>query len=131
VAGQRISAEVKRFIQSTIDSAEQLEVLIFMMSNADASWSANEVAEQTRLSQESVREKLQSLADADLLVTESEGSSTSYKYLPNSSALADEVAQSLETAYAEGRETILQLIYSKPLKNIKIFADAFKIRRDE
>jgi len=131
MAGEKISSEVKRFIRSTINSAEQLEVLIFMMSNADKEWSADEVSSQTRLPVESTATKLQDLADADLLLKQTREDRALFRYSPNSDALANEVAESLEQAYLERRDTLLQLIYSKPLENIRIFSDSFRIRRDD
>lgn len=131
MAGDRITPEVKRFIANTINSAEQLEVLIFMMSNADTEWSARSVSAETRLPEDSAAAKLADLCAAQLLTVHDENDETLYRYSPHSTALADEVAESLERAYREGRDTLIQLIYSKPLQNIRIFADAFRIRRDE
>ncbi|MEZ0326655.1 MAG: hypothetical protein ACAH95_12190 [Fimbriimonas sp.] len=126
---EQISPEVKRFIHSTINSVEQLEVLLFLMSNAEREWSAEEVSERIRSTPESVLSKLEELYAARLLTVRREPK-TCYRYAPNTDALAQEVAESLDRAYKEGKDTIIQLIFSRPMDNIRIFADAFKIRRE-
>ena len=102
-----------------------------MMSNADKEWSADEVSSQTRLPVDSTATKLEDLADANLLLKQITDDRVVFRYSPNSDALANEVAESLEQAYLERRDTLLQLIYSKPLENIRIFSDSFRIMRDE
>jgi hypothetical protein len=129
LAGEAISPDVKRFIHSTINSVEQLEVLLFLMSNPDRHWTADEVSERVRLAEEAVAARLEELSNSDLLVVR-EGSRSAYCYAPKSNIIAEEVASSLNAAYKEGRDTVIQLIYTRPLDNIRIFADAFKIRRD-
>jgi hypothetical protein len=127
---EQISPEVKRFIHSTINSVEQLEVLLFLMSNPERDWSADEVSERIRSTPESVASKLEDLYAARLL-TVTRGPVPVYCYKPNSEALAQEVAESLDRAYKEGKDTIIQLIFSRPLSNIRVFADAFRIRKDD
>jgi hypothetical protein len=133
VAGEDISPELKRFIQNTINSVEQLEVLLFLMSNAEKEWSVEEISLRTRLAPESVAARLEDLHAAQLLTRAQTDSSQPaahlYRYAPTTKALAQEVADSLDRAYKERRDTVIQLIFSKPLDNIRIFADAFRIRR--
>lgn len=130
MADEGITEEAKHFIRTTINSVDQMEVLLFMMSNAEREWSAAEVGARTRLSMEVVAEKLRELAKASLLSV-LPGEPTAYRYAPSSSALAAEVAENLNQAYRERRDTLFQLIYSRPLDNIRIFSDAFKIKRKE
>jgi hypothetical protein len=125
-----ISPEVRRFIQNAINSVEQLEVLLFLVSNAERSWSAREVSERVRLAPDTVEARLVELRAAQLLVSTTD-SEVRYHYAPQSSALAQEVAESLNKAYKERREALIQIIYSRPLANIKFFADAFRLRKDQ
>ena len=130
MAREEVSPEVRRFIQDTISSVEQLEVLLFMMSNADKDWSAAQVSDRVRLQPESVEARLRELADADILVKRL-GQEATYCYAPKSSAVAEELGASLSKAYQEGRDTVIQLIYTRPMDNIRIFADAFRIKRKD
>jgi predicted transcriptional regulator len=130
LAGEEISPEVKHFIHSTINSVEQLEVLLFLMSNAERAWTADEISSRVRLTHESVTSKLEELLRAKLL-TASTDEPPQYCYEPDSKALAQEVADSLDKAFRERKDTVIQLIFSRPMDNIKVFADAFRIRRDE
>lgn len=123
---EEITPELRQFIHSTINSIEQLEVLLFVMSNPNQGWSSAEVADRTRLTRESAAARLADLHEAQLLASDGE----LYRYAPSSSALAKEVAESLNRAYKERRDTIIQLIYSRPLDNIRIFADAFRIKKE-
>jgi hypothetical protein len=133
VPGEDISPELKKFIHNTINSVEQLEILLFLMSNADRDWSAEQITEKTRIPVESVTTKLQDLHAAQLLTLQgfSETTPTAqlYRYAPTSEALAQEMADSLDRAYKERKDTVIQLIFSKPMENIRVFADAFRIRR--
>jgi predicted transcriptional regulator len=132
VPGEDISPELKRFIHNTINSVEQLEVLLFLMSNAERDWSAAQISEKTRMAEESVASKLQELHAAQLLTLQGTSSSSAaplYRYAPTTEALAQEVATSLDRAYKERKDTVIQLIFSKPMENIRVFADAFRIRR--
>jgi hypothetical protein len=124
-----ISPEVRLFIHRTINSVEQLEVLLFMMSNPDRDWSTEEVARQIRVPPASVNAKLEELHEARLLKVERTATSC-FRYAPDSAALEAEVAESLDRAYRERKDTIIKLIFSRPLNNIRVFADAFRIRRD-
>jgi hypothetical protein len=128
LSGQEISAEVKRFIHRTINSVEQLEVLLFLMSNAEEEWTAQEASERIRLSAEQVALCMAELVEAQLLKV---GAGGRYRYAPKSSALEQEVADSLDRAYRERRSSVIELIYSRPLENIRVFSDAFRIRREE
>jgi hypothetical protein len=130
MAKEEISPEVRRFIHNTINSVEQLEVLLFLMSNPDREWSAEEVGERVRSTPESVASKLADLQAARLLTVRNDPALL-YRYAPESSALAEEVAQSLDRAYRERKDTVIQLIFSRPLNNIRVFADAFRIRKED
>jgi DNA-binding MarR family transcriptional regulator len=126
-----ITPQVKRFIHETINSVEQLEVLLFLVSNPEQEWSGADVADRLRASFDSVSAKLADLQAAQLLaVRRDEEKGLLYRYSPGSSALANEVAASLTRAYDEGKDTLIQLIYTKPLANIRYFADAFRLRKD-
>jgi hypothetical protein len=125
-----ISPQLRKFIQTTINSVEELEVLLFMMSNSEHSWSPVQVSERTRLALDSVNEKLRALASAQLVSVEPE-QADHYRYAPNSKALAEEVARTLDAAYRERKDTVIQLIYSRPFENIRVFADAFRIKEED
>lgn len=122
-----ISLEVVRFIERTINSVEQLEVLLFLMSNPGRQWTAQEISEKTRLPAASIASKLDQLVKAELVAKEGDA----VRYAPSSSALEARVAQALDKAYQERRDTVIQLIYSRPLDHIRIFADAFRIKKEE
>lgn len=131
LSAEEIPAAVRQFIQSTIDSVDHLEVLLFLMSNPDRGWTVSELGERIRLTPEALVATLADLHVANLLAITAGPHLPLYRYAPESTALALEVAQSLHLAYKERRESVIQLIYTRPLDNIKVFADAFRLKKDE
>lgn len=51
-----------------------------------------------------------------------------YRYQPSDGRLQHAV-DLLETAYAERRYTVIDLIFAKPIDNLKVYADAFLFRK--
>lgn len=106
-------------------------MLLFLMSNPDREWTVLELSTRIRLTPEAVFATLTELHAANLLAVKPSTPAPLYRYSPRSSALALEVAESLNLAYKERRESVIQLIYTRPLDNIRVFADAFKLKNDE
>jgi hypothetical protein len=53
-----------------------------------------------------------------------------YKYQPINAELAAAV-EALASAYAERRLKVLEFLFSKPMAPLRVFSDAFRIRKDE
>jgi hypothetical protein len=129
--GSEVPSEISRFIDATINSVEQLEVLLFFVSNPEQEWSAADVAVHLNAPHEPTLGRLADLHRVQLLaLRQDEEKGPLYRYSPGTSALANEVAASLTRAYEEGKDTLIQLIYTRPLANIRYFADALRLRND-
>ena len=128
---EEIPPEIRQFIQSTINSVDQLEVLLFLMSNADRGRTVEEISSRIRVTPTAISSKLKDLCGAGLLSSRDEGPDGTYRYAPETTALAAELVDSLNRAYRESRDSVIQLIYTRPLDNIRIFADAFRISKEE
>lgn len=127
MAGE-LPIEVEEFVFNYIDSVEQLEILLFLSSAPDKTWSTGEINQHIKSSESSVAQRLEKLT-AQGVVAVAQPEPPRYQYRPATSDLHAAV-QSLAVAYKERRLKVLQCIFSKPLSSLRIFADSFKIRKD-
>ncbi|HEX8834436.1 MAG TPA: hypothetical protein VF719_09560 [Abditibacteriaceae bacterium] len=123
-----ITEELKKFIHTHINSVEQLEVLLLLRSNSQQEWSAREVSQKLFIQPESAAGRLADLHGSNLLTVREEGQKL-YRYQPQSGAL-DQHVGSLDRAYKERKDAVIRLIFSRPVDNIRVFSNAFRIRRD-
>lgn len=122
--------DVKRLLREHIFSVEQLEILLLLRSNPQRAFDASAVHEQLRTSETSAAARLLDLAERGFLVQVSKAPETSFRYAPSTSSLAattDRLAQ----AYAERRYRVIELVFSKPIENLRVFAGAFRFRKDK
>lgn len=131
MASGEISEELKRFIHAQINSVEQLEVLLLLKSKPHKEWNATEVSEALFIQPASAAVRLAALHSGGLLSTPNAAQPNAlFRYQP-SSPILDRLVGSLELAYKERKHSVITLIFSKPNENIRVFSDAFKIRRDD
>lgn len=123
-----ISAELKRFILNNIDSIELLEVLLLLRKDSKRSWTAAEVSSELRTDPKSAQRRLNYLSMKNLAVVE--GSVGSFRYQPITEELSKMVFQ-LDSAYRERKFSVINLIFSKPIDRIHVFADAFDFRKEK
>jgi len=129
VAGDNgIDLDVKTFILEKVESVEHVEILLLLHAHPERDWSADEISQTLRNSRESANLRLSDLAGKGIL-RPSASDSTRYRYAPRDHKLAETVDK-LVTTYSERRVSVINLIFSKPLERIQVFADAFKIRKD-
>lgn len=126
-----MGSAVEALLEATLDSADQLAVLVFLMSNVDRSWSVDEMVLRLRIGPDSIRGVLGEFCAAQLVETSLRQSVSVYRYSPSSRAAAESVAAALDRALKEKREPVVQLIYNRPMDTIRIFADAFRLKRKE
>ena len=121
--------EIQEFIIQHIDSLEQIEILLLLSGAPGRTWTPNEVIMQLRSSTESVQKRLETLV-AHGLVVEVDPQTHAHQYHPATPDLARAVDQ-LATNYRERRLKVIECIFSKPISSLRIFADAFRIRKDQ
>lgn len=129
MAGDPISADVRRFISAYIDSVELLEVLLLLRASAEREWSADSVSGELRSNPASVAKRLTDLCERGL-VSMRESAPPLYAYHPGTAEL-DSAVKGLAQAYAERRTRVIDLIFSKPIDTLRHFSDAFKFRKDD
>ena len=123
-----IREDVRRFLAQHIESVVQLEVLLLLHAHADRDFSPPQVGTELRIDAAGAAEQLAKLCNTGLLSCTNNPSPVYRFQAPP--ATADTVA-ALAKAYNDRRVTIISLIYSKPADKIRIFTDAFRIRKEK
>lgn len=123
-----LSNQVKEFIASSIDSVSQLETLLLLQTNRQQEWTAEALARELRIEPTGAANELNQLA-ARKLLTAIPGNPLKYRYSPQNETL-DAAVVGLAQAYLVRRVTVISLIFSKPTDKLRVFADAFRIRKE-
>jgi hypothetical protein len=122
-----IPPEVKAFINTHIESIDQLRILLLLQSGAQSDWDVSDVSGKLYLRSDVVAAELASLEARGFCV--SSGDPRRYRYQPKSADLKKKLEQVVQLDQ-ERPVTLITLIYSRP-KDIQAFADAFKLRPDK
>lgn len=122
-----IPDEVRGFVVRHIESLEQLEVLLLLARDPARCWDAPGVAAEMRTSLPSVEGRLRDLERRGLLAPVD--GTARFRYAPATPDLESAVTK-LAEAYVNHRYSIIELIFSKPMDHIRVFADAFRIRKE-
>lgn len=121
-----IPSDVVRLVAGHIVSVEQLETLLLLFRER-TEWTPETIAEALRTSASSASKRLRDLSSSKL-IENAEGEK--YRYVGGDDRL-DATIGSLAAAYAERPYRIIELIFSKPIKNLRVYADSFRFRKDE
>lgn len=121
--------ELKYFLESSIDSIEQLRVLILMHANPDKVWTTNEIAIILRSVDTSIQKRLLDIYSRKILLAFSEKEDL-HKFLPSSTAMK-EIIDSMVVENQLRPYQIIDAIYSSSDKTILDLANAFKMRGDK
>jgi hypothetical protein len=123
-----IPEDVHRFILSSIESVEQLEVLLLMQAAPGVEWTPEAIALQLYSTPSSIGGRLAALVRQDLVQVT--GTPPTYRYHPKIPSLASTVER-LADCYRTRRVAVVTLIASKPLENVRAFSDAFRLRKKD
>jgi hypothetical protein len=130
VKANLVADDVRRFIHDNINSVEQLEVLLLLRAEPHTDWNAEEVSRRLFTVPDSVSTRLEDLHALGLLKRgEGSGTTAIYCYGPQDMK-SDEAIAKLDRLYRERKDTVIQLIFSRPPDRIQTFSDAFRLRRE-
>jgi DNA-binding MarR family transcriptional regulator len=121
--------DVKQFLTEHISSVAQLEVLLLLRRDPERMWTAGEVAKALYTTPEIVADQLSDLRKRGLVGSTGD-SELKYRYSPETDELAEQVAR-LDTAYKERSVAVITFIYSQPVEQVRVFADAFRLRKEK
>lgn len=122
-----IPAEVRRLLAEHIDSVEQLEMLLLLFRSG-TEWTVDAVGEELRTSRASVLRRIQDLTQRRFLVRGS--GPESYRFAKDNES-RNAAVEALARVYAERPYTVIDLIFSKPIDNLRVYADAFRFRKGD
>jgi hypothetical protein len=120
--------DVVAFVVDHVSSVAQLEILLLLVSREGADVTPDVAARELRMDPSWAATELRALVERGLLVN-GNGTGPTYRFAPAGPEAAALVRRVVE-AYAERRAAIITLIYEKPSKTVRTFADAFRLRRD-
>ena len=124
-----LSPAVIEFASTHIRTLEDLQVLLTCIEARDRWWDAAGVAREIGISRSAARRALDHLACGNLLDIRITGD-VRYQFKPGNVAL-EAAAMGCAVAYRTNPIPILQLFTDPARRNLRDFADAFKIRRDD
>jgi hypothetical protein len=117
---------LKSFIDQQIISLAQLEVLLFLRQHANRQVHPAEIVGRLAITTEMAASILGDLVRRGLAVK----TDARFCYQAATPEI-DQVVQALADAYRDRRLAVTNEIYSKPLDNVKTFAEAFRLRKEE
>jgi hypothetical protein len=118
-----IAEPVRQLIARHIVSIEQLEILLLLREHRARSWTPAQVNDRLQSSLASVTARLVDLAGRGLLQRESD----QFRY--DAAAELEVVVSALARDYRDRRYSVIDLIFSKGNDRLKVFADAFKVKK--
>ena len=129
VPSTEVPPVVAEFLAHHISSVEQLEVLLLLVQTPDRWWDARAIGQAIALPEHVSRRALDALASRNLLAIRITGD-VRYQYQPARPELA-EAARLTADAYRINHLAVLRLVTRSERRNLRAFADAFRIRQDD
>lgn len=126
VTDYTLPERVRRLIAEHIDSAESLEILLFLHRNQATSYTAEVLSPEVYTVPAAALLRLEGLV-ARGFVTSDRAANPSYRYAPSSPDLAGQVDE-LAAAYQANRVAVIQTIFQQPRSAAQSLADAFRLR---
>jgi tRNA uridine 5-carbamoylmethylation protein Kti12 len=128
VAEADIPREVQGFLRRYISSLYQLEILLLLFEKRAAACSVVDLNRALQIGEGAIERWLEEFRDQGV-VDYIEQPEERYRY--HGSAETDEIMVALTKSYKERRVSVTTFIYSTSLDNVRRFADAFRLRKDE
>lgn len=129
----KISEELRNFIRTNVNSVSLLEVLFLLKKDPSHRWTSGDVSLEMRTNPSYALAQLLNLLAADIAKDEvtGDGNQQIHHFYFNTMSPHLEMIEQLEKLYTERKATLINFIYSQPIDNIRSFADAFIIKKDE
>ncbi len=122
-----LSPQVRLFIDDFISSVAQLEVILFLHCSPERWWSAEALSQELRQDPTWLGRLLLELVSIGIVETMSDPSPV-FRFRAKTEELNRTIA-TLAQEYIVHRVRMIEMIYSKPSKAIRAFADAFDLRK--
>ena len=116
------------FVTASIDSVEQVHVLLSLHADPSRTWTVAELTRELRSADASIERRIEDLRARGVLARGEAPGTVSFR--PASPGARDCI-ELLAKAYRERPTRLIELIYSKPPQALQAFADSFKFRKDD
>lgn len=126
VTAASLPESVQQLIGEYIDSAELLEILLYLHRNPGQSYTAEALSPAVYTVPAAALLRLEELVASGFAASDGAGN-PAYRYAPSSAVLAARVNE-LAEAYAANRIAVIQTIFQKPKSAAQSMADAFRLR---
>lgn len=120
--------QVQQLVATRVDSLEMMQVLFVLHDQQNRTWSSQEITADLGLDEAAVSGALVRLRQRGLLAVEM-ADDAKYRYAA-SGDLAEAVDQ-LRQCYRARPLELAALIAARPQQRLRLFADAFRLRKDE
>lgn len=127
MATETVPEDLRRFILARIPSVPSMEALLLLKGDARREWPLPEIARRLYLPEKAALETLRALCEAGIAAPAGEGR---YRFEPATDELRAMVDR-LVDRYAHDLIGVTTLIHSRVGKSAQVFADAFKLRKDD
>jgi DNA-binding IclR family transcriptional regulator len=126
MTADNIPEVVRQLIAERIDSIPELEAILHFRQDPGLELSAEETGKRLYLSPTVAAHILSVLTERGFLAQ----SSQKYRYAPATTELADAVT-SLAATYSRHLIEVTKLVHAKPSASVRLFAQAFRLRKDK
>lgn len=120
-----LADELVRFAQTHLSSVWALKVMLTLMQEPDRAWTADALVRELRASVPLVDQILARFLHLGLIARAVEG-----WYWRPATAEVEQLARGVAEAYAVTPFGVIQAIVEAPADSLKLFADAFRLRKD-
>jgi hypothetical protein len=128
MADSGITERVRAFVRENIEAVEQVEVLLLLFRTAPREWTAMGVGRELRIDPVSAARRLADFEGRSLIRARPGDEALLYWY-DGGVGTADRTISELADAYRERRTAVINLVIAAPSEDVRVFADAFRLRR--
>jgi hypothetical protein len=114
---------VRQLIAERLDSIPELEAVLLLREGGPRGWTPEDAGRRLYVSTTVAAHILAALRERGFFASDGD----EYRYHPESPALAEAV-DALAAAYRSQLVAVTHLIHSKPGRNVRDFAEAFRLR---
>lgn len=118
-----LSPEVERFLLERISAVEEIELLLLLRRERARAWTRDALAIELRSSPSSIALRVEHLSHEGLVAI---GADDALRYAATGDV--DAAVDLLERVYRERPFAVMSIVLSKPSENVRLFADAFRLR---
>jgi DNA-binding Lrp family transcriptional regulator len=124
-----IPEEITQFLDSNIESIDQLEILRILGEDAGKEWSVADLAQVVQAKPQAVATHLAALHSRGLVTRVGREAEPSWRHGAATQELGARVDRLLRL-YSERPVTLIKLVYAQGGNPLRAFADAFRIRKE-